>query len=125
MMSKLNKTTSAPFGMAFIFLAITSIPISLKVVGVDIKLSPKVAAVVGAWEQIAGTFGNSYQPLMANELAELYEPDKCKATDSREDGVDQNGYVACVTAPEENGIDEVSTIPVQPEISSVAECQVK
>jgi hypothetical protein len=68
-MLKKNKTTSAPLGIAFLFLTLTSVPVSLRVVGFDVSLNR--GSVAGAWGQVAGIFVSGYQPVSAMEWVAL------------------------------------------------------
>ena len=79
-MQRINKQTTTPFGLAFIFLGLAIVPVSLKAVGVNINFSPRVNAVANAWARITGGAISAYQPLGTVELSALNIFDCC--TDS-------------------------------------------
>jgi hypothetical protein len=73
-MYRTNRQASAPLGMAFIFLSLVTLPVSMKAAGVNLGFGQKMASVVGAWEQVAGVFGAGYQPTASDVLAVVNFP---------------------------------------------------
>jgi hypothetical protein len=69
-MQQTGKSTHTSVGAAFfLFLALAVIPFSLKAVGVEESLSPRLAAATDAWRQVAEAFGGGFQPGAPAELA--------------------------------------------------------
>ena len=46
-----------------------AVPVSLRVAGYDVSVSPSLSAAVEAWRGIAGVLGNSSQPASDTELS--------------------------------------------------------
>jgi hypothetical protein len=116
-MSAKHKTNATHFGMTFLLLSLTIIPVSMKAAGFDLKFS----ALVTAWSQIAGVFGDGHQPMAATELLALNQPASddgvvpVKAPSSRE------GLLAC---SEEPMIEETSLIELtafEPVVNQLSE----
>jgi len=61
--------SAAPLGLALFFLSLAIVPVSLRVAGYDVSLSPSLAAAVEAWRGIAGILGNSSQSASDTELS--------------------------------------------------------
>lgn len=61
--------SSAPLGLAVVFLSLAIVPVSLRVAGYDVSISPSLSAAVEAWRGIAGVLGNSSQPVSDTELS--------------------------------------------------------
>jgi hypothetical protein len=61
--------SSAPLGLALVFLSLTMVPVSLMIAGYDVSFSPSLAAAVEAWRGIAGVLGNSSQSASDTELS--------------------------------------------------------
>ncbi|MFY9609987.1 MAG: hypothetical protein WAU45_15375 [Blastocatellia bacterium] len=61
--------SSAPLGLALFFLSLAIVPVSLRVAGYDVSVSPSLSAAVEAWRGIAGVLGNTSQPVSESELA--------------------------------------------------------
>lgn len=63
-MQRLNRSPVAPLGTValFLFLGLASLPVSLRVAGVQVSFSPRLSAAVDAWDAIAGVFGATSQP---------------------------------------------------------------
>lgn len=59
----------APLGLAVFFLSLAIVPVSLRVAGYDVSVSPSLSAAVEAWRGIAGVLGNSSQPASDTELS--------------------------------------------------------
>ncbi len=78
-MQKINRSKGTPLGMAFVFLCLTAIPVSLKAVGINVNFSPSLGAVTDAWQQIAGVFTNDYQSGNSSELIAVNKPASCDA----------------------------------------------
>jgi hypothetical protein len=95
-MQRINKQTTAPFGLAFIFLGLAIVPISLKAVGVNISFGPRVNAVANAWTRITGGPAGAYQPLGTVELSALNIFDCCTDTAPAEEPADQPCEIACL-----------------------------
>src|SRR6185295_263085 len=69
-MQQTGKSTHTSVGAAFfVFLGLAVIPFSLKAVGVEESLSPRLAAATDAWRQVAEAFGGGFQPGAPAELA--------------------------------------------------------
>ncbi|HKY04182.1 MAG TPA: hypothetical protein VJQ56_04805 [Blastocatellia bacterium] len=66
-MKKINKTNGTPLGMAFLFVSVLAMPFSMKAVGINVEISPRIGAVVEAWGQIAGTVVLGSHPMNAAE----------------------------------------------------------
>lgn len=68
---KMYKTdrSSAPLGLGLFFLSLAIVPVSLRVAGYDVSVSPSLSGAVEAWRAIAGALGNSSQPVSENELS--------------------------------------------------------
>lgn len=64
-MKKINKTNGTPLGMAFLFVSVLAMPFSMKAVGINVEISPRIGAVVEAWGQIAGTMVLGSHPMNA------------------------------------------------------------
>jgi hypothetical protein len=76
-MQRITKQSTAPFGLAFIFLGLAIVPVSLKAVGVSFNFTPRVNAVASAWARITGEAVSAYQPLGTVELSALNLFDCC------------------------------------------------
>jgi len=75
-MQRFNKSTQAPVGTVFLLvLGLAILPFSLKAAGVRVSLSPRVSAVMDAWQQVAELFGANYQPGTAVDLSVTPESD--------------------------------------------------
>lgn len=61
--------SSAPLGLALFFLTLAIVPVSLRVAGYDVSVSPSLSAAVEAWRGIAGVLANSSQPVSESELS--------------------------------------------------------
>jgi hypothetical protein len=61
--------SSAPLGLALVFLGLTIVPVSLMIAGYDVSVSPSLSAAVEAWRGIAGVLGNSSQSASDTELS--------------------------------------------------------
>lgn len=61
--------SSAPLGLALVFLSLTIVPVSLMIAGYDVSVSPSLSAAVDAWRGIAGVLGNSSQSASDTELS--------------------------------------------------------
>jgi hypothetical protein len=61
--------SSAPLGLALVFLSLTIVPVSLMIAGYDVSVSPSLSAAVEAWRGIAGVLGNSSQSASDTELS--------------------------------------------------------
>ena len=95
-MQRINKQTTAPFGLAFIFLGLAIVPMSLKAVGVNISFTPRVNAVANAWNRITGGVANPYQPLGTAELSAVNVPDCCDKSTPVEEPADEPCQMACL-----------------------------
>lgn len=75
-MQRLNRTTHAPVGTAFfLFLALAILPVSLRILGVQVSFSPRLSAATDAWQQITEVFGASYQTGANAGLSVVKEPE--------------------------------------------------
>jgi len=73
-MQRTSKT--AHVGAAFFLcLSLAVVPVSLRVAGVQLTLSPRLAAAVEVWGQISEAFGGGYQMTTPSELAAVETPD--------------------------------------------------
>jgi hypothetical protein len=61
--------SSAPLGLGLFFLSLAIVPVSLRVAGYDVSVSPSLSGAVEAWRGIAGALGNSSQPVSESELS--------------------------------------------------------
>ncbi|HKP86458.1 MAG TPA: hypothetical protein VJZ26_10190 [Blastocatellia bacterium] len=95
-MQRINKQTTAPFGLAFIFLGLAIVPMSLKAVGVNISFAPRVNAVANAWNRITGGVSNPYQPLGTAELSAVNVPDCCDKSNPVEAPAQEPCQMACL-----------------------------
>jgi hypothetical protein len=75
-MQQNGKSTHTSVGAAFfLFLGLAVIPFSLKAVGLEESLSPRLAAATDAWRQVAEAFGGGFQPGVPADLAAVNYPD--------------------------------------------------
>lgn len=75
-MQRINRSAHAPVGTAFfLFLGLAILPFSLRAAGVQVSFSPRLAAAMDAWQQIAEVFGASYHPAPASELSVVKDLD--------------------------------------------------
>jgi hypothetical protein len=95
-MQRINKQTTTPFGLAFIFLGLAIVPVSLKAVGVNISFAPSANAFANAWTRITGGAPSAYQPLGTIELSALNIFDCCTDSTPVEEPVDQPCEIACL-----------------------------
>jgi hypothetical protein len=61
--------SSAPLGLALLFLSLAIVPVSLRIAGYDVNVSPSLSAAVEAWRGVAGILGNSSQSATDTELS--------------------------------------------------------
>ena len=126
-MQRINKQTTAPFGLAFIFLGLAIVPVSLKAVGVNFNFSPRVNAVASAWARITGGAVSAYQPLGTVELSALNLFDCCEESNPVEEPTpaeepcqiacleEQGAPVECEQAGEAVEAAPVSSLEPQPD----------
>ncbi len=95
-MQRINKQTTAPFGLAFIFLGLAMVPISMKAVGVNISFAPRFNAVANAWNRITGGVASPHQPLGTADLSAINVPDCCDESTPVEEPADKPCQVACL-----------------------------
>ncbi|HEX5735112.1 MAG TPA: hypothetical protein VF131_19935 [Blastocatellia bacterium] len=97
-MQRINKQTTAPFGLAFIFLGLAIVPVSLKAVGVNFNFTPRVNAVASAWARITGGAVSAYQPLGTVELSALNLFDCCEESNPVEETTpaEEPSQMACL-----------------------------
>lgn len=82
-MQRIKRSAHAPVGTAlFLFVGLAILPVSLRATGVQISVSPRLAAAMDAWQQIAEVFGASYHPTPASELSVVRELDSAPAESS-------------------------------------------
>src|SRR5215210_4922759 len=62
-----HKTHPAPLAMTFLLFSFVLVPVSLKALG----FNPSLSGMMQAWNQIAGVFGDGYQPVTTTELLAL------------------------------------------------------
>lgn len=75
-MQRINRSAHAPVGTAFfLFLGLAILPVSLRAAGVQVSFSPRLAAAMDAWQQIAEVFGASYHPARPSELGVVKDID--------------------------------------------------
>lgn len=78
-MQRTSKT--AHVGAAFFLcLSLAVVPVSLRVAGVQLTLSPRLAAAVDVWGQISEAFGGGYQTTTQPELAAVENPEDQPST---------------------------------------------
>jgi len=95
-MQRINKQTTAPFGLAFIFLGLAIVPVSLKAVGVNFNFSPRVNAVASAWARITGGAVSAYQPLGTVELSSLNLFESGEESNPVEETAEEPSQIACL-----------------------------
>jgi len=61
--------TSAPLGLALLFLSLAIVPVTLRIAGYEVSVSPSLSAAIEAWRSVAGVLGNSSQPISDTELS--------------------------------------------------------
>jgi len=111
-MSTRQKTNGAHFGMAFLLLSLTIVPVSMKVIG----FSPRLGAIVDAWHQIAGVFGDGNQPAADSELLALNQPNVDQTPFPAQENTCQQGLLAIAETPAAD-LGETSQL-----IAATAEC---
>ena len=75
-MQRMTRSAHAPVGAAlFLFLGVAILPVSLRVTGVEVNFSPRFAAAMDAWHEVAAVFGADYQGVPASELAVVKDLD--------------------------------------------------
>lgn len=111
-MQRLNRSAQAPLGTAFfLFLFLAVIPVSLKVAGVQMTLSPRLAAAIDAWNQISQVLGASYQ--------QVSEPGSVALESSDVDTVRSSADFAHRESACTRGFEEpVETLPGNPEANA-------
>jgi hypothetical protein len=61
-MQRLRKAAHRGLGLsAFLFLSLTIIPVSLRTLGVQVSISPRLSAAIDVWHQVADGLGSGYQ----------------------------------------------------------------
>lgn len=60
---------NAPLGLGLLFLSLAIVPVSLRIAGYDVNVSPSLSAAVEAWRSVAGVLGTSSQSPGDAELA--------------------------------------------------------
>ncbi|MEK6304492.1 MAG: hypothetical protein AABO41_27710 [Acidobacteriota bacterium] len=61
--------SSAPLGLALLFLSLAIVPVSLKVAGYEVSISPSLSAALEAWRSVAGVLGDNSQAATDTELS--------------------------------------------------------
>jgi len=75
-MQRINRSAHAPVGAAFfLFLGLAIVPVSLRAAGVQVSFTPRLAAAMDAWQQMAEVFGASYHPARPSELGVVKDLD--------------------------------------------------
>ena len=113
-MQRMNRSTHAPVGAAlFLFLGVAILPVSLRVTGVEVSFSPRFAAAMDAWHEVAAVFGADYQGVPASELAVVkdLDTDLNNPTGSSESA--PGTHFACSRQAEGDPAAEVRTIGVR------------
>ncbi|MCI0486077.1 MAG: hypothetical protein L0229_05705 [Blastocatellia bacterium] len=93
-MQKTNKSASASLGVAFIFLFLAAVPVSLRAVGINVSFSPRLGAVTDAWDQIAGVLTSGHQTDNQPEWAALNTPSCHEETDRSDDAAIEPALIA-------------------------------
>jgi hypothetical protein len=100
-MQRINRSAHAPLGTAFfLFLGLAILPFSLRAAGVQVSFSPRLAAAMDAWQQIADVFGASYHPAPASELSVVKDLDS-DPSNPIESPVRPSSEFACAQKAEE------------------------
>jgi hypothetical protein len=100
-MQRINRSAHAPVGTAFfLFLGLAILPFSLRAAGVQVSFSPRLAAAMDAWQQIADVFGASYHPAPASELSVVKDLDS-DPSNPIESPVRPSSEFACAQKAEE------------------------
>jgi hypothetical protein len=61
-MQRLRRAAHRGLGLsAFLFLSLAIIPVSLRTLGVQVSISPRLSAAIDVWRQVGDVFGSGYQ----------------------------------------------------------------
>lgn len=90
-----HKSSSTPLAMTFLFLSLAIVPVSMKATG----FSPKLSAVVDAWNQIAGIFGDGYQAAQTTELLALNQSEASETPAPASDSCCRETLLASLDTP--------------------------
>ena len=61
--------SSAPLGLGLLFLSLAIVPVTLRIAGYEVSVSPSLSAAIEAWRSVAGVLGNTSQPVSDTELS--------------------------------------------------------
>jgi hypothetical protein len=104
-MQRLNRSTHAPIGTAFLlFLGLAILPFSLRSAGVQVSFNPRLAAAMDAWQQIADVFGATYQPPSAPELSVVKDLDSEPSNAIDNSDSPRSSAFACTKRAEERAV---------------------
>jgi hypothetical protein len=78
MMENLKRTNGAHLGVAFLFLSIAAVPVSLKAVGFEISPGRGLRSIANAWTQVACAFSTVHRPDKRAELIALADSTSCE-----------------------------------------------
>jgi hypothetical protein len=105
-----NRSASATFGAAFFFLSLAAVPVSMKAVGLEVRLAPTMSAVVDAWGEIAGAFAAGNQPISATGLSAVNNSSPFEGVAPEAGAEEKPCAMAC--ANEEEWVEADSVEPV-------------
>lgn len=103
-----NKSSQAPLGTVFfLFLGLAIVPLSLRVAGVPLTLSPRLAAAMDAWDQIAGALSPDSQKATVPQLADNSDPE------SQPENITENSLnqLACAREINEQKLSSTAAAP--------------
>jgi hypothetical protein len=90
-----HKSSSTPLATTFLLLSLAIVPVSMKATG----FSPNLSAVVDAWNQIAGVFGDGYQAAQTTELLALNQSEASQTPAPASDSCCRNTLLATLDSP--------------------------
>lgn len=120
-MQKINKTTSTPLTMAFLLLSLALLPFSMRAVGFEININPRVGAVVAAWTDVAGVFVVGYHPFSVASWSSLDNLGNSDSPESVPESGEQCSLIAQLYSIGSGESCDLTTEPVQVESTSVME----
>ncbi len=113
-MQRMTRSAHAPVGAAlFLFLGVAILPVSLRVTGVEVDFSPRFAAAMDAWHEVAAVFGADYQGVPASELAVVKDLDTDLNNPTGSSESVPGSHFACSRQAEGDPAAEVRTIGVR------------
>ncbi|HWN99797.1 MAG TPA: hypothetical protein VNS63_11055 [Blastocatellia bacterium] len=126
--------SSAPLGLAVLFISLAIVPVSLRMAGYEVSISPSLSAAVEAWRGIAGALGNGSQSGSATELSLVKKYSFAETTTSAQEPVVTESCRKAVEADFEQDLAEswpseepspvvAAAVAVQPKARPKAGCQ--